>query len=304
MKKFKGFSSTEIVFIMTFAFAIALGAWIGFGQALKMTIATNNPSRRSANDRASVSFQDPKALLSNDTSKRVKATNGGYRTPLETVLTTKLSNPDYVQTSGSSGRMNQIIETELPALVREYVGQMSGIIYYLDAVNPSADATAKANIGASLTAITNLFTTYEADIQSQNLYIRKIALAALYSEIRDEVHILLSSAVSTYIASLTPSAASELLQLYTIDLRSISSTIDMSVDQTLYNDFGLVYDSADPFNPLYDKAKLKPTYTADEIIKYSTKIQLTMSSNYTTLLGATYNTETLCNTYPDMCVRP
>lgn len=330
MKKRKGNNIPDLAMIMAFCLLGSIGMMCYVGPHLGNIIKTHNSSRMHLNK--SIVYEKPENFMDsfrelegdqwmNITSyiaipKLDGSGTVGVGYPLASVIKNNFRNGEYVQTSGSSGRNAEMAIKELPAANVNYIIELWDILdsnqAWFDNSTPERSISVYNELFNILEAfrtdllpLKDSFDTSTTSIEDKLISLKIINLMKGNVDTSSGLDANdLNNDFSHFFPNLPISPTKSIMAEYSIDLRSISESLEYSLDDSLYTEIL----GADKNNTVAQDVLLINTMSTQYAALgtqaekdnfnnlYDSKIQVVVTKNYTDMLPRTANYEDLNNT--------
>jgi len=295
MRKSKGQSLLEFVGIAILAVGIIILGLYKFGDKLSDFFAGNTPDSK-FNASRTVRFENPSDLVSNVT---VQFGSLAIKPPVEKIIKDGLANGNYIQTSGSAGRIEQMGE-----IIKEYSTQIQNIIgsistgsteelaftqalsYYVggDGTNPG--------VGDFLDA----YNSYSSDqLLEKKLKMLEMAVSIGSTNLLEEN---LQTAADNYIPPLSNGNGKDIIQTFTNDMLNLGKGLDYFIDPTLYTSYlnqekrdGDVQQDKDLISAI--QAALG-SMTSEQKLSVAGLIKVYYGNSYSRISSKAYNGAAMC----------
>lgn len=305
MRKFKGQSITMLHYILLIACCV-VGSFIfikhigsNFGEIME----TESNKSRDINTVAIALFENPKNILSSKYNNTKYSSTSNY-TPIETVIRQNMENGEYLQTSGSSGRINDILYKETVPVTMSYVTQ-------IDSISAGYSSLSKyVAFSHNLADYIDIIRIAGESIEKADCdFDRKVYLLSEYVMPLNHAgtaHASMSKSFYFFLAQMHSGDDKRLLRIFRNEMFNFTSSIEYEFDDSLYIELlgtaksGTFKQDCD----LVDELVLKLGATPEEKEAFSDKIKIMPTKNYHDLASKALNNDILCGVYTYYCDAP
>ena len=321
MKKFKGQALTTMHYIVIIAFTTAVclaaifmmgGNFGGLVQKNQSKILTKNPT---------IHFELPTDLMTQgDYILEVPGREGG-KMPIENILSQNIDNGEYIQTSGSSGRMQEIILKEYPFIMADYVNMMEEPI-----------AEIKNTYGYDFDAVEDILggwfgvSVFEmpAFIAGDDFLKKSWIIFYLILGFHPDATVSPTTTMcavagppvqpcypyfidkyNDFVANAPASPEKDFVVMAMNDLLNFFTALQYNVDESLYTEIlgeAKANTLEQDYRLFYKIGDDEGSYTQEQREAYNKKISVTLTKNYHQLAPNTYNNQIHCTSGGPFCV--
>ena len=226
MRKFNGHSVNEVLLIGIAVLLVSLASIFLFGDNIGKVFNNNTALSLFGGNRTTVQTLISQ-YLSNDNLVIGSMT---LKAPVESIIQTQVLNGTAVQTSGSSGNIQQTVQ-----VIQQYINELNQI---LSSNSTSIDSSTKSTIQTAISNYQSAISSY-AQLNGTDATTQAVNLAAnldVSVKLSDQgsAATVLNSAISQINSNLTNSNVKTLLTTYSNNLLSLGESLQYNVNSRIY----------------------------------------------------------------------
>ena len=298
MRKNRGQSLIEFVGIAILAVGIIIFGLYKYGDKLADFFAGNNPDSK-FNASRTVKFENPQDLVSNVT---VNFNGTSIQPPVEKIIKAGLASGNYIQTSGSAGRIAQMGD-----IIKEYANQIQALITAQpvgSVPTRTAFTTALGNYinGSGSDQGVNDFTTDFGTYSANQILEQKLKMIEMAASLGStNLGTNLQTAFDAYKATLPVGHEKDIIETFTNDMLNLNKGLDYFMDPTLYTSYlnkvkeeGNLEEDLDLVSAIQAKLGIMTQAEKDNAAGL---LKIYYGSGYSQISPTAYNGERMCSTF-------